>query len=111
MPESEYCVVEQVANDMRSFPHGAKGEGLEQTRIGGYQVERTLGVGGMGIVLLGREPSSEQLVAIKLIRPEYLPDPARFAHFSGRLTIWPAWHIPMSFPFARSRTSPTVPFM
>jgi serine/threonine protein kinase len=74
-PDPEYCVFEQVANDMRSFLHGASGDGPDQSRIGRYQVERTLGVGGMGIVLLAREPSSEQPVAIKVIRPECLLDP------------------------------------
>ncbi len=90
-PESECRVFEQVAGDMRLFPLGAKAEGLEQIRIGGYQIERTLGAGGMGIVLLGSEPSSKQQVAIKLIRPEYLLDPSavraflREAHHMSRM--------------------------
>jgi len=40
--------------------------------IGKYQVVRILGEGGMGQVLLAREPVTVSLVAIKLIKPEFL---------------------------------------
>jgi serine/threonine-protein kinase len=40
--------------------------------IGKYQVVRILGEGGMGQVLLAREPVTDSLVAIKIIKPEYL---------------------------------------
>lgn len=36
----------------------------------GYQVERELGSGGMGIVVLARQPRLNRLVAVKVIRPE-----------------------------------------
>jgi serine/threonine-protein kinase len=41
-------------------------------RIGKYPVIRILGEGGMGQVLLAREPVTDSLVAIKLIKPEFL---------------------------------------
>ncbi|HPA20722.1 MAG TPA: leucine-rich repeat protein [Verrucomicrobiae bacterium] len=40
--------------------------------IGKYQVVRVLGEGGMGQVLLARDPVTDSPVAIKIIRPEYL---------------------------------------
>jgi serine/threonine protein kinase len=40
--------------------------------IGKYSVIRVLGEGGMGQVLLAREPVTDSLVAIKLIKPEFL---------------------------------------
>jgi len=40
--------------------------------IGKYQVVRILGEGGMGQVLLAREPVTDSLVAIKMIKPEFL---------------------------------------
>ena len=36
----------------------------------GYQVDRILGSGGMGIVVLARQPRLNRLVAVKVIRPE-----------------------------------------
>ena len=84
LPGSESSVFEPVANDLRSYPVGAGGEGLERIRIGGYQVERTLGAGGMGIVLLACDPSSQRRVAIKLIRREYLVDPSTVRAVSPR---------------------------
>ena len=40
--------------------------------IGKYQVIKILGEGGMGQVLLAREPVTDSMVAIKLIKPEYI---------------------------------------
>jgi len=36
----------------------------------GYQVDRVLGSGGMGTVVLARQPRLNRLVAVKVIRPE-----------------------------------------
>ncbi len=43
--------------------------------IGPYRVVARLGAGGMGEVFLGASPS-RRLVAVKVIRPELLDDPA-----------------------------------
>jgi len=43
--------------------------------IGRFEVERTLGGGGMGVVLLARDPDTGERVAVKVIRPELRLDP------------------------------------
>ncbi|MEU5884660.1 serine/threonine-protein kinase [Spirillospora sp. NPDC047279] len=50
------------------------GAGSPRT-IGPYRVRRLLGSGGMGVVYLAAEPDSGDLVAVKVIRPEYAADP------------------------------------
>jgi serine/threonine protein kinase/sugar lactone lactonase YvrE len=53
-----------------------------------YEVQRVLGSGGMGVVLLARDASSGGSVAIKMIRPEWLADQRivhRFVKEAGHL--------------------------
>jgi len=47
--------------------------------LDGYHIERTIGEGGMSLVLLGRDPASKKQVAIKMLRPE-LKDSATAVH-------------------------------
>jgi len=39
-------------------------------RVGRYQIERLIGVGGMGIVYAAYDPQLQRRVAVKLVRPE-----------------------------------------
>ena len=56
-----------------------------------YAVERQLGAGGMGVVVLARDTRLDRLVAIKIIRPELATESAiqrfvREAKLLARLT-------------------------
>ena len=53
-----------------------------------YEIQRVLGGGGMGVVLLARDPAAGRSVAVKLIRPEWLADQRilhRFVKEAGHL--------------------------
>ncbi len=54
------------------------------SRIGRYEVIRTVGRGGMGVVYLARDPELDRLVALKLVRPSLTED-ERSEHFERRL--------------------------
>lgn len=47
-----------------------------------YRVERTLGVGSMGVVHLARDLKKNQTVALKLVSPEHADDPDAMFRFS-----------------------------
>jgi serine/threonine protein kinase/DNA-binding beta-propeller fold protein YncE len=42
--------------------------------LGRFEILRLVGSGGMGVVVLGRDPAAGSLVAIKLVKPELLGD-------------------------------------
>jgi hypothetical protein len=52
------------------------------SRLGGYQVLKELGQGGMGAVYLGRQLSLDRLVALKVIKREWANNPAFLARFT-----------------------------
>jgi eukaryotic-like serine/threonine-protein kinase len=54
-------------------------------RLGSYELLRRLGRGGMGEVFLGRGPDG-RLVAVKVIRPEYVDDAEFRARFRSEVT-------------------------
>jgi eukaryotic-like serine/threonine-protein kinase len=56
--------------------------GLGEVLAGKYRVERLLGAGGMGLVLLATHMELDQLVAIKLMREEGLKDAGARARFA-----------------------------
>src|SRR6266576_4583849 len=65
----------------------------------GYQVERELGSGGMGIVVLARQRRLDRLVAVKVIRPELHTALAteRFVREAQALASVPHAHIVQIF--------------
>jgi serine/threonine-protein kinase len=54
---------------------------LRQALVGRYDVERELGAGGMGQVLLGRDVALDRPVAIKVIAPDLASSPASRQRF------------------------------
>ncbi len=51
-------------------------------RLGGYEVLKVLGKGGMGAVLLGRQVSLDRKVAIKVMHPRIAQNPTFVARFT-----------------------------
>ena len=47
-----------------------------------YYIERELGVGGMGVVYLARHVYMSRLCALKVLRPEFLKNPAALGRFT-----------------------------
>ncbi len=56
---------------------------MEQSgRLGGYEVIKKLGQGGMGAVYLARQGSLDRNVAVKILSPELAQDPSFVARFT-----------------------------
>lgn len=60
----------QTADDGTAFSSSVKGESLVRvpTEFGDYEILRKLGQGGMGVVYVARHTTSNQLVALKMLR-------------------------------------------
>lgn len=54
---------------------------MSTERIGRYEVMRSLGRGGMGEVLLARDPDLDRLVAVKLLHDHSAGDPDALSQF------------------------------
>jgi len=54
---------------------GAASGGSASRTIGGFIIERELGSGGMGVVLLGRQKNLERLAVLKKLRKDLAADP------------------------------------
>jgi serine/threonine-protein kinase len=54
---------------------------------GRYLIERALGRGGMGIVYRARDQSLDEVVAIKLLRPDFAQDPAMGKRFKSEIKL------------------------
>ncbi|MGD1083192.1 MAG: serine/threonine-protein kinase [Verrucomicrobiota bacterium] len=77
-------IAEMIAQQMLAPPGRP---GLLAT-LNQYEIQRVLGGGGMGIVLLARDTNTGRSVAVKLIRPELVADPQivhRFVKEAGHL--------------------------
>gem|GEM_PF-321910 len=55
---------------------------ISPPRLGGYEVLKVLGRGGMGAVLLGRQISLDRRVAIKVMHPQIAQNPSFVARFT-----------------------------
>jgi serine/threonine protein kinase len=60
----------------------SSGPGDLPQRLGGYEVLRVLGKGGMGAVLLGRQVSLNRRVALKVMHPHIAENPTFVARFT-----------------------------
>ena len=50
---------------------------MEIKHIGRYEIQRRLGIGGMGALYLARDPILDRLVAIRLPKDDFQDDPRR----------------------------------
>jgi serine/threonine-protein kinase len=55
--------------------------GPARKTIGSYEIEREIGRGGMGVVLLARQPALDRAVVLKSLRRECAEDPQLVARF------------------------------
>jgi hypothetical protein len=55
---------------------------LQRTRLGGYEIRRRLGQGGMGAVYLARQISLDRNVALNVLSPRLAADPNFVARFT-----------------------------
>src|SRR5262245_34959301 len=63
------------------WPAPARAPAADWPTIPGYEILDELGRGGMGVVFKARQPNSERLVALKLIRDGALAGPNERARF------------------------------
>src|SRR5207244_2767883 len=73
----------EAGDDEPSEPKAARRADIDiPEKLGGYQVEKELGRGGMGAVYLARQVSLDRKVALKVMNPEW----ANNAVFLSRFT-------------------------
>ncbi|MFE9773966.1 bifunctional serine/threonine-protein kinase/ABC transporter substrate-binding protein [Streptomyces sp. NPDC005931] len=82
----------------------------DPARIAGYRVLGRLGVGGMGVVLLGRSAGGT-LVAVKLIRAEYADDAAFRTRFRREVAIARRVRTRYAVPVVDADTEAAAPWL
>src|SRR5687767_13821041 len=60
---------------------------LRSRRLGSYQIQERIGVGGMGEVYRARDTKLGRDVAIKLLPPSFTNDPDRLARFEREARV------------------------
>src|SRR5688572_22435591 len=54
---------------------------------GRYEIVRSLGQGGMGMVFLARDHTLDEMAAIKVLRPDFARDPAMAQRFKSEIKL------------------------
>ena len=54
---------------------------------GRYEIRRQIGFGGMGTVYLARDRTLDEVVAIKVLRPDFAANPAMAARFKSEIKL------------------------
>ena len=74
---------EPLANLLPHTPGGFSKESFPES-LGRYQIKESLGRGGMGVVFLGRDPTIDRTVAIKLIQTAAQLTPSELENYRER---------------------------
>jgi serine/threonine-protein kinase len=74
-------------------------------RLGNWIIEREIGRGGMGAVYLGREETSGQMAAVKVLSPELSQEPGFLERFGREITAVSALDHPNIVKFFESGES------
>ena len=80
-------------------------------RIGRFEIVRELGRGGFGVVLLGRDPDLDRLVALKIPRLEMLVDENARTRFNREACLVSTLSHPTIVPVYEYSSKPGVPFI
>jgi serine/threonine-protein kinase len=81
---------ETLAVDAPTLPAPAAGRGLDRGQLfaGRYEIQGTLGKGGMGVVYRARDRQLDEVVALKLLRPEALAsEPTLLERFKQEIRL------------------------
>src|SRR5262249_46988931 len=76
----------ETLGETSSWPHPVPPRDPPGAPVGGFQVERLLGRGGMGEVYLATQISLNRPVALKVLRPDLLTKPTYLSRFEAEAT-------------------------
>jgi TolB-like protein len=86
MPRVTDALLDTIPDGLGSFDDTAVGEPLEALFAGRFVIESLLGAGGMGSVYRARDRKLDEVVALKVIRPE-LVRPEMLEHFQREVKL------------------------